>query len=413
MLELSLPALLRRTIRLPLSKSLSNRVLLLQALGGGGAYADEVSACDDTVALRRALASRPATVDVGAAGTAMRFLTAYFAQCPGEQHLLTGTARMRQRPIGVLVDALRRLGAEVRYEGAEGYPPIAIEGRTLRGGTLELPAHVSSQYISALLMVAPRMERGLQIRLEGEVLSRPYIDMTVALMRHFGAEVAWLDERTLEVRPGVYRHDVSYAVEPDWSAASYWYAMVALSPDAEARVCLLGLRPRSLQGDSAVAAYFEKLGVHTAFSEEAGAVLTRMSPTLPVGQPLHLDLSAQPDLAQTLVVACAMLRRPFRFTGLDSLRIKETDRLSALQTELRHFGVALHIEGGGTLLADAFPPGVPAYDGQPVATYADHRMAMSFAPAALRFPGLRIEHPEVVSKSYPDFWRQLCPTDKG
>ena len=413
MIELTLSAPLRRVVWLPASKSLSNRALLLDTLAGGAGHIAHVAECDDTLAMRRALARRPATVDVGAAGTAMRFLTAYFAQCPGERHVLTGTERMRQRPIGVLVEALRQLGADIRYEGTEGYPPIAVAGRPLRGGEVELPGNVSSQYVSALLMVAPCMARGLQVRLRGEVYSRPYIDMTLALMRHFGAEAAWRDSRTLCVLPGTYSRTTVYAVEPDWSAASYWYELAALSPDAGVRVCLPGLRRKSLQGDSAVAAYFEKLGVHTAFDETEGAVLTRRPPTLPAGQPLQLDLAAQPDLAQTLVVACAMLRRPFRFTGLESLRIKETDRLSALQAELRHFGIALRIEGGGTLRIDAFAPDAPAYDGQPIATYADHRMAMSFAPAALRFPGLRIAHPEVVSKSYPDFWRQLCPEKTG
>lgn len=406
------PATLRAEVDLPASKSLGNRALLLKALGGGTADVEHLSDCDDTRVMRRALEGEAAsvsvaTVDIMAAGTAMRFLTACFSLSPGLERVVTGTRRMKERPVSVLVDALRSLGADISYEENEGFPPLRIRGKSLPGGTVTLPADVSSQYISALLMAAPVMEQGLTLHLVGDIISRPYIEMTRALMHHFGARTEWLSAATLAVCSGGYAARTRYVVESDWSAASYWYELVALSPDPSARVLLRGLRPDSLQGDSAVQRLFEPLGVSTAFTAEG--VELRKSP---VGSgasalPLTFDLSSQPDLAQALVVTCALLRRPFRFTGLRTLRIKETDRLAALSAELRKFGISLTVTGDDALSVAAFPEGVPCYNGVPIATYHDHRMAMSFAPAALCCSGVSIADPDVVSKSYPAFWAHL------
>ncbi|WP_337586024.1 3-phosphoshikimate 1-carboxyvinyltransferase [Prevotellamassilia timonensis] len=405
----NLPAMLRATINLPSSKSISNRALLLCALSGPDSSVERMSNCDDTYVMWRALTQRPATVDIMAAGTAMRFMTAYFAICRGEEHTITGTERMRQRPIKVLVDALRQLGADISYMDNEGYPPLHIKGRNLQGGRISLPASVSSQYISALLLVAPTMTQGLTLELVGDIISRPYINMTVSMMRTFGADIEWTDAHTLHVAPHAYLSDVIYPVESDWSAASYWYEMMALTPDAGATITLPWLYKESLQGDSAVSRYFEPLGVHTAYdTEHELVVLTKCADALlPEGQAYELDLIGQPDLAQTLVVTCAMLRRPFRFSGLRSLRIKETDRMAALQAELAKFGIALGIEADDVLYIDSYADGTPHYNGQPIATYHDHRMAMAFAPAAMVCEGVQIANPEVVSKSYPRYWEDL------
>lgn len=413
-ISLHFPHNLRATIGLPASKSLSNRALVIAALSGG-ARIGHIADCDDTRVLVAALRDRPERIDIGAAGTAMRFGTAFFATQPGS-HVLTGSERMRQRPIGLLVEALRQLGARIAYEGEEGFPPLRIEGHTLQGGSIELAAGTSSQYISALLMAAPVMERGLRIRLTGTVISRPYIDMTLALMRRFGADARWKDERTLQVAPGGYKGSgQAYAVEADWSAASYWYELVALTPDPDACVRLPRLESDSLQGDSRVSRFFRPLGVETGF-ENGCAVLRKAPPTLGHGETFRLDLSQQPDLAQTLVVTCAMLHQPFHFTGLQSLKIKETDRISALRTELAKLGCAIGEANDAELFSvpalaeHATQSGTPtSASPEPVAidTYDDHRMAMAFAPCALLHPGLVINHPEVVSKSYPGFWNHL------
>jgi len=312
---------------------------------------------------------------------------------------------MRQRPIGVLVGALRKLGAQIEYVDAEGFPPLRITGKLLKGGSIELPAHVSSQYISALLMIGPTLAEGLHLHLEGTIISRPYIDMTISLMKQFGARVEWTDETTISVAPQAYKPLKAFSVESDWSAASYWYELVALSPDFEARIVLPYLFEDSLQGDSRIQEFFRPLGVHTAFTPE-GVVLTKMQADAP--SVLRLDLSEQPDLAQTLVVTCAMLHQPFHFTGLQTLKIKETDRITALRTELRKMGICVEEANNSELFCYNFtateqPPNAFIS----IDTYDDHRMAMAFAPCALRYPALRINHPEVVSKSYPTFWQHL------
>lgn len=387
---------------LPTSKSISARALIIRALADAPCTLSRLSDCDDTQAVIRALGSTDETVDVGAAGTAMRFLTAFYATREGETHLLTGTARMKQRPIGILVDALRQLGADIEYAEAEGFPPLVIRGRRLKGGVVRIAASISSQYISALLMLGPTLADGLVLHLEGEVASRPYILMTLRLMEQFGASTAF-DGQTITVRPGGYRRTAPFAVEPDWSAASYWFELVALSPDPAARVVLPGLTAQSLQGDSVCAQHFARLGVATAFTPE-GAVLTK-SPT-PSDGVLRIDFVDCPDLAQTFVVTAALQRRPFCFDGLKSLRIKETDRIAALIAELAKLGITIAETAPGQLSFSG-SAGAPPSAAPSIATYADHRMAMAFAPAAYAHPGLTIEHPEVVSKSYPSFWRDL------
>lgn len=407
-------------VTLPTSKSISARALIVNALAEQPCTLHGLSDCDDTKAVLKALASDDTLVDIGAAGTAMRFLTAYYSTREGEEHLLTGSERMKHRPIGILVDALRTLGADIEYAAEEGFPPLLIRGRKLQGGSVSIKANVSSQYISALLMLGPTLAEGLTLKLEGEIASRPYIEMTLQLMRQFGA-VATFEGQTIRVAPGCYVRTAHYNVEPDWSAASYWYELVALTPDSAARVVLSGLSAESLQGDSICARYFGHLGVRTEFTSE-GAVLTKAVREMPTSanacatpsEPLVLDFSACPDLAQTFVVTSALMRRPFRFCGLHSLRIKETDRIAALIAELAKLGVIIREEVPGELSyvgteqGSAVPTtAVPSIAVPSIATYEDHRMAMAFAPAAYLFPGLNIEHPEVVSKSYPAYWQDL------
>ena len=414
-----IPTTFDATIKLPSSKSISNRALLLCALSGTGGSVERLATCDDTYVMWRALQNRPHEVDVMAAGTAMRFLTAFFSVCEsGEEHIMTGTERMRQRPIGVLVDALRELGADISYVGREGYPPLCVKGGRLKGGRLTLPGDVSSQYISALLMVAPLMDEGLTLELTGHVISRPYIDMTMSMMRTYGASVIWQDDHTLHVHKVMYKDDVIFPVESDWSAASYWYEMVALTPAGSGtRVVLPWLRETSLQGDCAVHQFFAHLGVTSTFDVHRDTVtLTRNDSDDAAavnGERFELDLSNQPDLAQTMVVTCALLRRPFRFTGLQTLRIKETDRIAALQNELRKLGIELGVEGDNAVFVDHYPDNAPLWNGDPIATYHDHRMAMAFAPACMRCDGIEIADPEVVSKSYPRYWDDLETVKNG
>lgn len=387
-------------VTLPLSKSESNRQLIISALTPGTQRPEPVAECDDTAALLRGLEVTHGDVNIGAAGTAMRFLTAYYAATEGTDVTLDGTERMRRRPIAPLVDALRALGADIDYAGEAGFPPLHIRGRRLEGGRVEMAADVSSQYVSALLMIAPAMTRGLELQLQGTVMSRPYIDMTVGLMGEAGVTVA-VDEntQTLSVAPGEYRAGMP-AVEADWSAASYWFEIAAISAEP---VMLKGLRRQSLQGDSAVARLFEVTGLGANFAAD-GTLELCLTPDAGAG--LQADLSGNPDLAQTLAVTCCLLQLPFRFTGLETLRVKETDRLAAMQMELSKLGFITDVPDAGTLLwaGARFDPGE---NPEPINTYDDHRMAMSFAPAALFFPGLQINNAEVVSKSYPGFWDDL------
>lgn len=402
----SAPSSLQASIQLPASKSISNRALIIHALSHGNSLPTNLSDCDDTQVMIRALAAAPgAEIDILAAGTAMRFLTAYLSVTPGT-HVITGTQRMRQRPIRILVDALRRLGADITYVGEEGFPPLRINGRLLQGAEIELAGNVSSQYISALLMIGAVLPGGLKLKLAGDIVSRPYIDLTLRLMHDFGAHACWLGEDCILVQPDGYR-DVPFTVESDWSAASYWYQMVALSGQASAEapipacVQLKGLFAHSYQGDSRGTDLFARLGVHTEFSD-SGVCLTRQGAP---ARHLNANLVDIPDLAQTFVVTCCLLDIPFRFTGLQSLKIKETDRIAALQTELRKLGYVLHDEQDSILSWDG--ERCPAEPFPVIATYEDHRMAMAFAPASLVLPHIRIADPHVVSKSYPSYWDDL------
>ena len=312
---------------------------------------------------------------------------------------------MKNRPIAVLVDALRQLGAKIGYVGKEGFPPLCIEGNpNLEGGTVHLSGSVSSQYLSALLMIGPKLRKGLKLVSSDKMVSRPYIDMTLAVMRDFGAQAGWLDDHTIVVEPVAYK-PTSYFVENDWSAASYWYEMVALASNDDAAVTLPGLFAESLQGDSHGAGVFEQLGVKT--EHHGHEVLLRK-----VGHCVsHLDYDflEMPDLAQTFVVTCCMLGVPFHFTGLQSLKIKETDRIEALKRELLKLGFSIEDRNDCELLwnGQRADTGAISTDEIAIDTYEDHRMAMAFAPVAFKDGSISINHPQVVSKSYPNFWKDL------
>lgn len=395
-------------VQLPASKSISNRVLIINALSGDSELPLHVSDCDDTNVMIQWLANKPQTVNIGAAGTAMRFSTALLAISEGE-HIITGSQRMKQRPVAVLVDALRSIGADISYVEKEGFPPLKIIGNPgLAGGEITLRGDVSSQYISALLMIGPYLKNGLRLSLTGDIISRTYIDMTISLMTQFGAEVLWADDCSVVVRPGHYARQ-RYVVESDWSAASYWYEVVALSDECES-VFLPHLTPDSLQGDSAVADIFEQLGVTTDFLiDEHDNCCVRLSKTHHIVKMFDYDFANQPDLAQTLAVTCCMMDIPFRLSGLSTLRIKETDRLKALQTELAKFGFQIQILDDSQLIWDGSRRSLDKEEQKAVSvdTYDDHRMAMAFAPCAIKYGSLVINNPEVVSKSYPNFWNDL------
>lgn len=395
---LNAPASLYATVQLPASKSISNRALILHALSGGSTRPENLSDCDDTQVMIRALDHMPDVIDIHAAGTAMRFLTAYLCVTPGT-HVITGTERMQQRPIRILVDALRTLGARIDYTGNEGFPPLRINGTQLTGSEIELAGNVSSQYISALLMIGAVLPVGLKLRLTGDIISRPYINLTLQLMHDFGAQAGWTSENSISVAPGGY-HDTPFRVESDWSAASYWYQMTALaagSPEVE----LLGLFANSAQGDSRGAELFARLGVQTEYTPQGVKLRKQGHPVIRLDE----DLVDIPDLAQTFVVTCCLLDVPFRFTGLQSLKIKETDRICALITELRKLGYVIHAEQDSILWWDG--ERCPADEQPGIDTYEDHRMAMAFAPACLVCPSIHINEPQVVSKSYPRYWDDL------
>ena len=399
------PKKLVANITPPTSKSVSNRALMLQALCPEQRYTiSNLAICDDTQHMQEGIAAKQAgapLIDIGATGTAMRFLTAYLSIKEGET-VLTGSERMQQRPIGTLVDALRTLGADITYINKEGYPPLRIHGRKLQGGSLEVKADISSQYISALLMIGPCLAEGLTLRLIGEIASRSYIELTLDLMRHYGATAEWIDEQTIRVDAGGYE-DAPLSVEGDWSGASYWYELAAVAAHCghEVDICLHGMRPDSKQGDRIIADWLKVEGLRLGDSS------SEQLPKVAEGNnaPLELDFTHCPDIAQTMAVTYCLLGIPYTFTGIRSLRIKETDRVAALINELRKLGFVLRAEGDEQLIWDGTRC---AADENPViVTYDDHRMAMAFAPAALCYEHLTIEHPEVVTKSYPGFWEDL------
>lgn len=389
---------IKASVKLPASKSISNRALILNALSYSPYDISNLSDCDDTEVMVRALNSNDSTFDIKAAGTAMRFMTAFLSKIVGEW-VLTGSERMKNRPIRILVDALNSVGARIEYLEKEGFPPLKIYGSALNGGEIELDGSVSSQYISALLMVAPLMRDGLKLKLKGDIISRPYINITLKMMEAFGVSADWKGN-IIEVKPQDY-NPVPYRVESDWSAASYWYEIKSFSESSEIELC--GLFENSLQGDSFGARLFEQLGVVTEFDKGTGVKLISSGKSCDM---LEADLVNIPDLAQTFVVASVMKGVPFRFSGLQSLKIKETDRITALKNECKKLGYVLNDYNDSVLewtgercAADDIPV---------ISTYEDHRMAMSFAPAALLLPkGIVIDEPGVVSKSYPAFWNDL------
>ena len=404
--EIKAPQVLNQTIKLPASKSISNRALIIHALSGGAILPDNLSDCDDTTVIINALQNNPHEINIKAAGTAMRFMTAFLSVKDGEEHVLTGTERMKHRPIGVLVDALRHLGADISYVGDEGFPPLRIKGRKLEGGLLEVPGNISSQYISALLMIGPTLKNGLTLRLTGDVISRPYIDLTLWTMREFGADADWSDFETITVAPKPYK-ERTYYIENDWSAASYWYEMMALSTHEDDEIRLEGLMDGSKQGDSSVRYIFSLLGVKSTFeSREEGVPTTvTLRHTNRCVPRLEYDFVNSPDLAQTFVVCCALKNVHFHFTGLSTLKIKETDRIEAMKKEMRKLGYVIHDKNNSELIWDG-ERCMPEIEGG-IDTYEDHRMALSFAPASLCIDGLKMNNPQVVTKSYPHFWEDI------
>lgn len=377
------------------SKSESNRLLILQAL-----YPEveirNLSESDDTKALQKALETHSGTVDIHHAGTAMRFLTAYFASKEGADILLTGSDRMQERPVELLVNALRSLGADIEYERNEGFPPLHIKGKQLQQHKVVLKANVSSQYISALMLVAPSLPKGLDIELAGQITSAPYINMTLALLKKAGIQGSFEKQRIL-IRPRISLDPVVFTVESDWSSASYFYSLAALSKSADIR--LSSYKKESNQGDAVVARIYEQLGVHTEFSNN-GIRLQKLAVKKP--KSLNLNLSDSPDIAQTIVVTCFGLGIPCELKGLHTLKIKETDRLEALKAELQKLGAQIEVTSDSLRLKAR----TTLKENVRIATYNDHRMAMAFAPLALLVP-LEIEDAGVVSKSYPRFWEDL------
>jgi 3-phosphoshikimate 1-carboxyvinyltransferase len=388
---------IQASVDLPSSKSISNRLLILNALSFSPWQIKNLSDSDDTSALAAALNSNASLFSVGAAGTTMRFLTAFLSRIVGEW-TITGSARMKERPIGILVNALREIGTKIEYVEKEGYPPLKIFGSALQGKTLDLPGDISSQYISALLMIAPTITDGLTLNLTGNITSRPYIDLTLKLMELYGVKSEWKGNVIFVSEQSLKPVDVK--AEGDWSASSYWFQMVALG-GAGSSVVLKGLDRHSLQGDSAVAELFKQLGVKHKYSQK-GLILTH---TEEKTRRFKYDFTDQPDLAQTFAVTCACLGIPFHLTGLHPLKIKETDRISALIREAKKLGFIFTTNDIDDLKWDGTKDN--GCEMPVISTYHDHRMAMAFAPAALTEGPLVIENPGVVSKSYPGYWEDL------
>jgi len=386
-------------IKLPASKSISNRVLIINALSYSPYPVQNLSNSDDTKVLLEALFSNQNKFDIGHAGTAMRFLTAFISKIVGEWEI-TGSERMKQRPIKILVDALNELGAKIEYLDKEGFPPLKIFGSHLKGKTIELDGSVSSQYISALLMIAPTIENGLTINLIGNITSRSYIELTLKLMEKFGIRHKW-EGNSIYIPEQKY-FPVDFTVEADWSGASYWYELLALAEKGE--VFLENLKLDSIQGDAHIAGWFEQFGVFSEQKSE-GVWLSKKTSIQP--KKLELDFIENPDVAQTIACLCVAKKVPFHFTGLKTLKIKETDRIAALQNELAKFGASLTEPKHGELEWDGQIDLQLKEETPVVKTYHDHRMAMAFAPMALSGLQMEIDDPMVVTKSYPAFWEDL------
>ncbi|MBT8288512.1 MAG: 3-phosphoshikimate 1-carboxyvinyltransferase [Flavobacteriaceae bacterium] len=385
------------SIQITGSKSESNRLLILQALYPK-LEIKNLSNSDDTAVMVKALSSEESLIDIHHAGTAMRFLTAYFATQKGREVILTGSDRMKERPIAILVQTLQKIGAEIEYLDENGFPPLKITGKTITDDKVEIKANISSQYITALLLIAPKLKHGLCLNLTGELTSRPYVNMTLDLLKSIGVDCNH-DHNHIHVRPmPELNQKIQLTVESDWSSASYYFSMVALSAIGK-KVRLRSYKTNSLQGDSILPELYQPLGVETRFEQDE-LILTKISE--PKENSIEVDMRSCPDLAQTLAVSCLGLGIGCNLTGLHTLKIKETDRLVALKNEMEKCGAtvnitnaSLHLPSGAKLIADAV-----------ISTYNDHRMAMAFAPLALK-TSIAIEEADVVSKSYPGFWSDL------
>lgn len=385
------------TIIITGSKSESNRLLLLQGLYPK-LKINNLSNSDDSKVMQEALNSESRIIDIHHAGTAMRFLTAYFSIQEGREVILTGSSRMKERPIKILVDALNQLGADITYLEKEGLPPLKIKGKALNDSKVSLQAHVSSQYISALLLIGSKLKHGVELTLHGKITSVPYIKMTLHLLNQLGIETSF-SENTIVVKPKTEINETAITVESDWSSASYYFSIVALSPFGT-QISLSSFMENSLQGDSCLVNIYEKLGVSTVFGDRM-LVMTKVA-DIDYNREVILDLSNAPDIAQTIAVTCFGLGISCRLSGLHTLKIKETDRLVALKVELEKLGAAveisensLHLKASKHILSNVY-----------VDTYNDHRMAMAFAPLALK-TDININDAEVVSKSYPSFWKDI------
>lgn len=385
---------LKGVIELPASKSISNRVLIIRALSKTPFEIINLSAADDTTIMERALGRNDMITDVGPAGTTMRFLTALYATQPGEK-ILTGSERMKKRPIGTLVEALRQLGANITYIENEGYPPLRIEGRRLHGGEVNVMGDISSQFITALMLIGPTLPQQLVINIQGDPLSMPYIAMTSALMKQCGAQVK-VDSNKITIEPGRYRSK-AFVVEQDWSAAAFWMAFATLSRNA--KLTLSGLKAESVQGDSKAVELFEGLGVASKFTEGG----LEISKGIVSDKFKKWDFKNHPDLVQPAAIAVAGHLKKFEFSGLNNLRLKETDRVAALQHELAKIGIKTNVEGFVLTVL----PGKELTQPEVMESYEDHRMVMALAALSMIFPEIYIRDPMVVSKSYPQFWKQV------
>ena len=377
------------------SKSESNRMLLLQALYPKITL-DNLSNSDDTVAMKSGLESDKNMVDIGHAGTSMRFLSAYYSTLENQEKILTGSSRMQERPIGVLVDALRQLGADISYLKNEGYPPLLIKGKRLTASEVRLSANISSQYITALMLIAPSLPDGLRLYLEGKITSIPYIEMTLSLLHKIGVDAIFSGQH-IQVFPKKDITQITHAVESDWSSASYYFSMVALAKEAD--VSLSTYKKDSLQGDRVLMDVYQQFGVKSSIENNTLALKKQTMGSTHV----QLDLSDAPDIAQTIAVTCYGLGLSCSLTGLHTLKIKETDRLVALQKELTKLGATIEITDKSLHLHKRTNPIRPNVL---IETYHDHRMAMAFAPLGLLVP-IRIQDADVVTKSYPGFWKDL------
>lgn len=383
-------------VKLTASKSESNRVLIIRALCNEHFPINNLAAAKDTETMINLLAEEGNVKDVGPAGTTMRFLTAYYANTPGTW-ILTGSERMKNRPIAILVDALKALGANIEYLEKEGCPPMKIEGGNLKGGKISIDGSVSSQYLSALIMIAPTLPGGLEMELTGKIASIPYLKMTLALIAEFGANYNF-EGNTIKIKEGHYQGK-EFTVEADWSAASYWYQIAALAD--KAKITLKGLKKVSLQGDSAIVDMFKSFGVQSIFE---GTQVTLQKISAPNSDTFNYDFSDCPDVAQTLAATITGLNIKGHFKGLESLRIKETDRIAAIKKELEKFGASIDILPDDEINVNKGY--MRAFKGS-IETYDDHRVAMSIAPLCLKVDSIEIEEPNVVAKSYPDFWNDL------